>query len=749
MSAIAPGFSATQLDELLGLIKGADSVELKLTIPDQQQRPAISALGLDPMEAQIRQVFFFDTPDLQLDAHGVVVRARRIQGKGADTVVKLRPVVPADLPADLRRSASFRVEVDALPGGYVCSATLKGNADPDDVKAFALGRQPLRKLFSKEQRAFYAEHAPEGVSLDDLTVLGPIFVLKLRLDPPELGRRLVAEIWMYPDDSHVLELSTRCETDEAFDVAATTRAFLGTRGIEVSGEQSTKTRKALEYFSAARQPVIVPRWEWRTFGEDFGKTEALLAALTPGREQESDEVYLLSARSDASVKVRDAQMDVKQLEQVADGLEQWRPVMKASFPLPSADVLKVLAALDVHPPPLVRDAYTIEEFIDDVVEPHADLRAVEVHKQRQHHLVGECMVELSEVTTTDGSARTIAIESEDPALVTATVAELGLAGRRNVSFARGLKQLTGFGTQRFAVIDVGTNSVKFHVGERNGDGTWTTVVDRSEVTRLGDGLAESGELGDEPIARTVAAVADMAAEAKRDGVAEIAAVGTAGLRAAPNRNAFIAAVERDAGIHVEVISGEEEARLAYLAATSALHLDVGSLVVFDSGGGSSQFTFGNGREVTERFSVDVGAIRFTERFGLDQVVSKAVLDEALAAIGAELERLDGRPTPDAVIGMGGTVTNLAAVKHELAEYDPDIVQGTVLDRAEIDRQIALYRKRGADGRRKIVGLQPKRAEIILAGACIARTVLEKLGADSLTVSDRALRHGLLAERWGS
>jgi exopolyphosphatase/guanosine-5'-triphosphate,3'-diphosphate pyrophosphatase len=126
-----------------------------------------------------------------------------------------------------------------------------------------------------------------------------------------------------------------------------------------------------------------------------------------------------------------------------------------------------------------------------------------------------------------------------------------------------------------------------------------------------------------------------------------------------------------------------------------------------------------------------------------------VLDEALAAIGAELERLDGRPVPDAVIGMGGTVTNLAAVKHELAEYDPDVVQGTVLDRAEIDRQIALYRRRSADGRRKIVGLQPKRAEIILAGACIVRTVLEKLGADSLTVSDRALRHGLLAERWSS
>ena len=98
--------------------------------------------------------------------------------------------------------------------------------------------------------------------------------------------------------------------------------------------------------------------------------------------------------------------------------------------------------------------------------------------------------------------------------------------------------------------------------------------------------------------------------------------------------------------------------------------------------------------------------------------------------------------------MGGAITNITAVKHGLATYDPDVVQGTVLDRAEVDRQIELYRSRDADGRREIVGLQPKRAEVILAGACIVRTVLEKLGEDSLTVSDRGLRHGLLVERFG-
>ena len=145
--------------------------------------------------------------------------------------------------------------------------------------------------------------------------------------------------------------------------------------------------------------------------------------------------------------------------------------------------------------------------------------------------------------------------------------------------------------------------------------------------------------------------------------------------------------------------------------------------------------------------MDVGAARFTERFGLDEAVSEATLAEALAAIAADLARLDGRPVPDALVGMGGAVTNLAAVRHGLAEYDPEVVQGTVLDRAEIDRQIELYRTRSADERRGIVGLQPKRADVILAGACIVSTVLDKLGRDSFTVSDRGLRHGLIVERF--
>src|SRR6185312_10231151 len=128
-----PGFSDEDLVQLLDLLEGADSVELKLTVPEPHQRSTVAALALDPLEAQIRQVFFFDTPDLALDAAGIVARARRIQGKGGDSIIKLRPVKPSELPDELRRSDAFNVEVDALPGGFVCSGTLKGKPDPTDV----------------------------------------------------------------------------------------------------------------------------------------------------------------------------------------------------------------------------------------------------------------------------------------------------------------------------------------------------------------------------------------------------------------------------------------------------------------------------------------------------------------------------------------------------------------------------------------------------------------------------------------
>jgi hypothetical protein len=239
-----------RLPELLALIEQADSVELKLTVAESDQHSAVEALGMDPLDAHIRQVYFFDTPDLALDRAGVVVRARRVQRKQDDVVVKLRPVVPAELARRTRRTPGFGVEVDAMPGGFVCSARFKASVPPGKVKDATSGRRPLRKLFTDEQRAFFKAHAPAGVSLDDLAVLGPIFVLKLKFSPEGFDGKLAAEMWMYPDDSRILELSTRCAPADAFQVAAEARGFLAGCGVDVSGEQQTKTRRALEFFSA-------------------------------------------------------------------------------------------------------------------------------------------------------------------------------------------------------------------------------------------------------------------------------------------------------------------------------------------------------------------------------------------------------------------------------------------------------------------------------------------------------------------
>jgi hypothetical protein len=240
--------SDDRLGELLALIDESDSVELKLTVPESTQRSALAALDIDPLDAQIRQVFFFDTPDLVLDRAGVVVRARRVQGDREDVTVKLRPIDPTRLSQDLRQEKGFAVEVDAMPNGFVCSAAMGAKAR-GDVRAVAAGRAELSALLVPAQLNLLSERAPAGIDPDALSVLGPIFVLKRKVTPAGFARKLVVELWLYPDNTTVLELSTKCRPEEAFQIAAETRAYISGLGIPLDGEQQTKTRRALEFFS--------------------------------------------------------------------------------------------------------------------------------------------------------------------------------------------------------------------------------------------------------------------------------------------------------------------------------------------------------------------------------------------------------------------------------------------------------------------------------------------------------------------
>ena len=300
--------------------------------------------------------------------------------------------------------------------------------------------------------------------------------------------------------------------------------------------------------------------------------------------------------------------------------------------------------------------------------------------------------------------------------------------------------------RRKAIIDVGTNSIKFCLAEETGSGSYTVVKDTNDIARLGEGLKETGLIGPEPLERNAQSVANFAAEAKAAGADEVVAVGTMALRTAKNAAAFIARVKELCGVELKVLSGEEEAQYSYVAVMSGIEGAADAdLVTMDTGGGSTEFVFGTAGKIVRKFSLNVGAVRFTEQYLSQMPVAAEKLAEAQAQIKKELSEGGVSGPVKFLVGMGGTVTSMASVKHKMAKYDPDVIQGSTLTLDDINAQIADYAAKTLDQRREIVGLQPKRADVILAGACIVKAVLELTGASELTVSDRSLRHGLMYE----
>ena len=253
-------------------------------------------------------------------------------------------------------------------------------------------------------------------------------------------------------------------------------------------------------------------------------------------------------------------------------------------------------------------------------------------------------------------------------------------------------------------------------------------------------------IGPEPLERNAQSVANFAAKAKAAGADEVVAVGTMALRTAKNSAAFIARVKELCGVELKVLSGEEEAQNSYVAVMSGIPGAADAdLVTMDTGGGSTEFVFGTAGKIVRKFSLNVGAVRFTEKYLSQMPVAPEKLAEAQAEIKKELSEGGVSGPVKFLVGMGGTVTSMASVKHKMAKYDPDVIQGSKLTLDDINAQIADYAAKTLDQRREIVGLQPKRADVILAGACIVRAVMELTGVSELTVSDRGLRHGLMYE----
>lgn len=314
---------------------------------------------------------------------------------------------------------------------------------------------------------------------------------------------------------------------------------------------------------------------------------------------------------------------------------------------------------------------------------------------------------------------------------------------------------------RHAAIDVGTNTVLLVVAERR-DGRLEPVVERAEITRLGRGVDATGRLAPEAIRETAETLGRFAAEARALGARRITCVATSAARDAANGPEFFEAVRAAAGLVPEVISGDEEARLVYGSAWRDFGLTLGGpdplppgspLAVLDVGGGSTEFTFGDGPVPRGRTSVRVGAVRLTERHvRLDPIplsellVLREAAREALAPL-ASLEGL-GDLSGARLVGVAGTVTTLCAVLQELPVYDAARVHGATMLLDELDALVARLAALSIPERQRLPGMEPKRADVIVAGGIVVAEAMRLTGFDRLIVSDRGVRWGLLYDRMG-
>jgi exopolyphosphatase/guanosine-5'-triphosphate,3'-diphosphate pyrophosphatase len=304
---------------------------------------------------------------------------------------------------------------------------------------------------------------------------------------------------------------------------------------------------------------------------------------------------------------------------------------------------------------------------------------------------------------------------------------------------------------RYASIDIGTNSVLLLVAEKQPDGTFTPVVERAEITRLGRGVDKTRTLSAEGMEDTLRAVAAFADEARKSGALEIAVSATSAARDASNGREFLDGARQRAGVTVEIISGDLEAQLSFASAYQdfARKTPDRPLVVLDIGGGSTEFIYGQlDGKVSFRHSFDVGSVRLTERFVTGHPVPPEEREKIREHLRKTFAALPPPPERFQLVGVAGTVTTLYSVQHRIDPYDSARVHGAVLPRAELSGLVTRLCDLPLEERRQLPGLQPKRADVICAGGLILEASLERLGASDCIVSDRGLRWGLLAHRFG-
>jgi len=294
-----------------------------------------------------------------------------------------------------------------------------------------------------------------------------------------------------------------------------------------------------------------------------------------------------------------------------------------------------------------------------------------------------------------------------------------------------------------AIIDIGTNSVKFCIAEHT-NGKINTLLDTYYPTRIGEGFQTTGMISSSAMTRNLETIKKLCRQARELNVSKIFAIGTKIFRTATNADCFIQKVKSSCGVNIQVLSGVDEARLSYLGAVSDIQAKDNNFAVLDTGGGSSELTFGNDHNIYKRFSFDIGAVTLTESYLTEDPVKTEQLEQVVEHIRQIIQMDCCGQSIDHLIGSSGVVTTMAAVKFQMTVYNAAIIHGAVLTLAQVHDQIKMYASKTIDQRMKIPGLQKGREDIILAGACIVEFVMLQLKCHQLIVSDRGLRHGFMA-----
>lgn len=304
------------------------------------------------------------------------------------------------------------------------------------------------------------------------------------------------------------------------------------------------------------------------------------------------------------------------------------------------------------------------------------------------------------------------------------------------------------GRRRLATIDLGTNTVRLLIAELGPRRPWTVLDQDQTVTRIGEGLTGRGRLGPEPMARTAAVVAAYVGRARRAGADSIRIVATSAVRDAANGPEFVAELAALTGVPVEVVSGDEEARLTVRGILAGLPAAPDPLLAFDIGGGSTEFMLARGRRLVSAVSLPLGVVALAERYPFPAAVDWPRYRAMEAEIRATLRRrlpaeLTGAGAP-VLVGTAGTVTTLAALDLGLPRYEAERVHGHRLGRAAIDALAARLGALTVAERAALPCLEPGRADLIMAGVAIVTAALDVTGAPAVLVSDWGLREGIMA-----